>query len=1061
MQIKHVHSFSRGLFIGLEAFGAFVLFAALLWGALILRLSQGPMDVNYLTNSIEKEMNSQPAGFNFDVGNTVLMSKGRGSIEFEMRDVKVFRKDNTPILAVEKIGVKLSKKYLLIGRIIPRVVKIYGPALRVIKNEDGSFSLNVNDSTEKEELFKKVENSGYQEELVKGLLLQMRESDGVSGSFVSGLEKVVISDASMFYEDRKINIGWLSKKSNVYFLKKEGGITAEMLASVEMDNKTQGYIKGSAFYSWNTMKTNGTLYFTGINPSKFSRQSHKLSLQVDMNMDFKGSVAFECDENFKPIYSRFVLGAEKGTFNAMNMYNKPVDISGFYIQGKFDTHAKGMEIEKFTMSMGESDVSLVARTEKNDNGDLIVASAVLNNMPINNLSTYWPDNLAMDARKWVVSNLSSGVAKKATLKTILLADKTEFRNIELVDVKGDIDFEGIDVDYFHPLKKVENVSGKASYDNSSFNLDINTGVLDDVNVTSSKIKIYDLDKIDHATNANIDIKVSLQGPLGTVLKVIDSKPLQYPKKLGIVSDDFSGDADLNLSLNFPLYDDLKLDEVKVNVDAEVKNVLAKNIINEMGVKADSLKVNVNNHLITIDGEGILGEMPMTFKWYNSFDLKSAYIAGVDADIVLKEKEINALGLPESFNFKGSFPAKIEYNKKHDKTSLLRIKGDVSDTSFDMPYMSWEKGKGVSGSVDLTLSIEANNKISKVGNISYSSKSGDEADGEVVINTDASEISGINFKKLKLGKNDISVNLDKKEGSYRLFIKGKELDVSDVISSRKKSVEVDGDINAKPSIPMFADIAVDRLATTEKMHLMGAKIKFKTDEWERVAMMELSAQSGGKPLSMKYLPQVGGGFSFDLFAENAGEALEALDVTSSVKGGILEVKGYPNLASGPRNLTGTMRLSKFTLTNVSILGRLLNAMSLGGVVDLLNGKGIAFEKMASQFAWTEKGKPESKETVRLVTLKNGETAGASLGLTFSGLVDMKKKFVNIDGTIIPVSGISKVVGSIPLLGDILTGGDGGGIIAATYKIKGSSKDPEVTVNPLSVLAPGVIRKLFFE
>jgi hypothetical protein len=53
----------------------------------------------------------------------------------------------------------------------------------------------------------------------------------------------------------------------------------------------------------------------------------------------------------------------------------------------------------------------------------------------------------------------------------------------------------------------------------------------------------------------------------------------------------------------------------------------------------------------------------------------------------------------------------------------------------------------------------------------------------------------------------------------------------------------------------------------------------------------------------------------------------------------------------------------------------------------------------------------------------------------------------------------VIGNIPIIGQILTGGDA--LLAATYTISGDPDDPSVGVNPLSVLAPGIIRKMLFE
>jgi hypothetical protein len=84
----------------------------------------------------------------------------------------------------------------------------------------------------------------------------------------------------------------------------------------------------------------------------------------------------------------------------------------------------------------------------------------------------------------------------------------------------------------------------------------------------------------------------------------------------------------------------------------------------------------------------------------------------------------------------------------------------------------------------------------------------------------------------------------------------------------------------------------------------------------------------------------------------------------------------------------------------------------------------------------------------------------LGLTFDGTFDNAEMAMNVQGTIIPLSGINKIIGNIPLVGNILTGGTGS-LIAATYSMKGKGQDIKTFVNPLSVLTPGVLRRILFE
>jgi hypothetical protein len=52
-----------------------------------------------------------------------------------------------------------------------------------------------------------------------------------------------------------------------------------------------------------------------------------------------------------------------------------------------------------------------------------------------------------------------------------------------------------------------------------------------------------------------------------------------------------------------------------------------------------------------------------------------------------------------------------------------------------------------------------------------------------------------------------------------------------------------------------------------------------------------------------------------------------------------------------------------------------------------------------------------------------------------------------------------VAKVPLVGELLSGGEGQGMFAARYSVKGGEKSPEVSVNPLSILTPGFLRGLF--
>ena len=69
-----------------------------------------------------------------------------------------------------------------------------------------------------------------------------------------------------------------------------------------------------------------------------------------------------------------------------------------------------------------------------------------------------------------------------------------------------------------------------------------------------------------------------------------------------------------------------------------------------------------------------------------------------------------------------------------------------------------------------------------------------------------------------------------------------------------------------------------------------------------------------------------------------------------------------------------------------------------------------------------------------------------------------KLVSLRGTLVPATTLNKVIGSIPLLGDILVGTKvGEGVFGVSFKIKGPPKDLKTTINPIKTLTPRFITR----
>ena len=82
----------------------------------------------------------------------------------------------------------------------------------------------------------------------------------------------------------------------------------------------------------------------------------------------------------------------------------------------------------------------------------------------------------------------------------------------------------------------------------------------------------------------------------------------------------------------------------------------------------------------------------------------------------------------------------------------------------------------------------------------------------------------------------------------------------------------------------------------------------------------------------------------------------------------------------------------------------------------------------------------------------------MGLTTSGTVDFTGGTIDLSGTFVPAYSVNTILTKIPVVGLLLGGAQNEGVFGITYRVQGSLSRPEVTVNPLSAIAPGILRKI---
>ena len=125
-----------------------------------------------------------------------------------------------------------------------------------------------------------------------------------------------------------------------------------------------------------------------------------------------------------------------------------------------------------------------------------------------------------------------------------------------------------------------------------------------------------------------------------------------------------------------------------------------------------------------------------------------------------------------------------------------------------------------------------------------------------------------------------------------------------------------------------------------------------------------------------------------------------------------------------------------------MAELLAAVSIVGLLEQIEEEGIRFGDVEGRFRLDPKA----------VTLYRSSAVGASMGISLDGYYDLAGGTIDMQGVLSPLYILN-------VIGRIFSARDGEGLVGFNFTLTGDVDDPEIDINPLSILTPGVFREIF--
>lgn len=672
----------------------------------------------------------------------------------------------------------------------------------------------------------------------------------------------------------------------------------------------------------------------------------------------------------------------------------------------------------------------------------IKAKVLLKDVPFNNVRNFWPKNAAQGAREWVTGQIKDGRVPHAEMDLQGVYKPEDKAPFELKGLKGFIDLDRAKLTYVDTMPSVEGLSAKAHFNNDGFDIKVLGGINNKLRIKTGRVVIEKFS--DPITTLNLDVDVL--GELPDVLMLIDAEPLNYCKENQLDPKTSQGAVEANLKMSFPLEDIFDPKKIKTQVKAQVQKARLNNpLALPVFVQDGSLSVDLDDDRLLISGSALFNNSQSTLDLNYPFDPKKTGDVKLVGRFLLKS--IQDFDVPLAGIMFETIPATISYKMKPNDRSTLSVTSNWANE--DIQVLSFKKLKGTPA----VMTLEADFLKRKLQKIRSLKIKGDQLSlhGSAEFSNGLGSDVTFQMTAPQIGLSDFQLGGGyKASDGWRLNFKSRTLDLGGFL---EKYNEEEPSKDSPSDINMFLKADVDHLQLMHGVTYNDNNIILTIRNGYLETLQASGNRPGGKEnAGYKISAQTQEDLrQFQLDTKDAGSFLKGLGKLENIVGGHLRIQAKSDKLSR-RNKDawqGKIKLEDFKLMKAPFLTRFLSLVFPTGLSDL-GSDGLSFRELKLAFVMTPKD----------IKIASGKAFGNSLGFSFKGTINREtKEGLNISGSVIPAYFLNTLVSKIPFFGALLSGGKDEGVFGASFTMTGPMQDPKTSVNPLSTLTPGILRKIF--
>jgi hypothetical protein len=499
-----------------------------------------------------------------------------------------------------------------------------------------------------------------------------------------------------------------------------------------------------------------------------------------------------------------------------------------------------------------------------------------------------------------------------------------------------------------------------------------------------------------------------------------------------------GTVSAQIQLGIPLRPDLPKGSTDYSIAADLSNFTAEKMLFGQRVEAQTLKVLASNRRYEIKGDVKIAGAPAQIEYRK---VATEPDAEVKLQATLDEPARMRLGFNLGSAVTGALPMKLTGRLgSNEREGRFNVEADLTPMKVDNLLPGWVKLPGRHARAVFTL---VNEKSGVRLDDFLLDGQGVLAKGSIEIDGNG-EVQAVNLPVFATSDGDkASIKADRgSDGALRVVMRG---DVYDGRNFVKAAMSGPTDPKVKARYPdLDLDIKLGVVAGHYGEAIRGLDLRM-SRRAGRVRTFALNAKIGRDTALLGDMrTRVASGRPVVYFETNdAGALFRFTDVYQRMVGGKLWVgMDPPSQDSSPQE--GVINVSNFAIRGEGTLDQVVSTNPQAG-----SSNAIEFSQARADFT----------RSPGRMAIRDGVLRGPIIGATLEGNIDYVRDQVGVRGTLVPLYGLNNMFGQIPIVGLFLGGGSNEGIFGITYEVTGSTNNPQPKINPISAIAPGLLRKFF--